>query len=203
MGHNQQSMSVQVTQAARRDRPEVGVAVREALLVLLGTVFLALTAQIKVDLPFTPVPITGQTLGVLLVGSLYGPRRGALTVLAYLAEGLAGMPVFAGGRAGVAVLLGPTGGYLVGFVLAALVAGLLGASDRPLWLRLTGAALASVAVYLIGAPWLAVVGALPLSVALVKGVLPFLIGDAIKAALATVVTPAGAALLARSGMRPF
>ncbi len=78
-----------------------------------------------IQLPFSPVPITGQTMAVLLVGALLGSRRGALAVLAYIAEGLAGLPVFAGGAAGLARLFGPTGGYLVGFVAAAFLVGWL------------------------------------------------------------------------------
>ncbi len=129
----------------------------EVALVLAGSIFLALTARISVTLPFSPVPITGQTLGVMLVGALYGPRRGALTVVAYLLEGLAGAPVFSAGRAGIGVLLGPTGGYIAGFIPAAVVAGALAGARRPVWLRLTGMILAVLTVYLIGVPRLAIV----------------------------------------------
>lgn len=184
-------------------RPSVAnIAVREAALLVAASVFLALAARISVPLPFTPVPVTGQTLGVLLAGALYGPRRGTAAVLAYLVEGLAGAPVFAGGRSGLPVLLGPTGGYLVGFVPAAALAGWLASSSRPAWLRLGGIALATAAIYAIGVPWLAVAAGFTIGVALAKGVAPFLVGDALKALLAAGVTPAGAHILARLGVRP-
>ena len=176
--------------------------VRELLLLVAGTVFLALAARISVPLPFTPVPVTGQTLGVLLVGALYGPWRGALTVLAYLAEGAAGAPVFAAGRSGLPVLLGPTGGYLVGFVPAAALAGALAGASRPAWLRLAGIVLATLVVYAVGVPWLAISAAMPAAEAVAKGLLPFLIGDALKAAVAVGVSPAGAEMLARLGVKP-
>jgi biotin transport system substrate-specific component len=168
--------------------------VREALLLAAGTAFLALTARISVPLPFSPVPITGQTLGVLLVGALYGPRRGTATVLAYLAEGATGLPVFAAGRAGLPVLLGPTGGFLVGFLPAAAIAGLAGARRRAA-LRVVLLLLASVAVYACGVPWLMTVTGMTLPAALAAGALPFLPGDVLKAGLAAGVTPAGARVL--------
>ncbi len=180
-----------------------GTLAREALFLLAATAFLALTARISVPLPFTPVPISGQTLGVLLIGALYGPRRGALAVLAYVAEGVAGLPVFSLGRAGLPVLLGPTGGYIMGFLPAVVAAGVLAGVAAPLWRRVVGLALASAAVYLVGVPWLAAVTAAPLDRAIATGMLPFLPGDAIKLVLVTGVTPAGAALLARLGLRPW
>jgi len=96
---------------------------RDLLLVVGGVVFVALLAQIRIVLPFTPVPITGQTLGVILIGATYGFRLGFLTLAAYVVSGVAGLPVFAGGAAGLARLLGPTGGYLVAFPLAAALMG--------------------------------------------------------------------------------
>jgi biotin transport system substrate-specific component len=175
---------------------------REAALLLGASIFLALTARISLPLPFWPVPITGQTLGVLLVGTLFGPRRGAAAVAAYVLEGLAGLPVFAGGAAGIGVLFGPTGGFLVGFVPAAAIAGAMAGTTRPVWLRLIGLLLASLAIYLVGVPWSAVVTGAPWSMAILYGLLPFLPGDAVKAALAAAVTPAGAAWLARTGLLP-
>jgi hypothetical protein len=88
---------------------------RDLLLVVGGVVFVALLAQIRIVLPFTPVPITGQTLGVILIGATYGVRLGFLTLATYVVVGLGGLPVFAGGAAGLARLFGPTGGYLVAF----------------------------------------------------------------------------------------
>jgi len=94
-------------------------------LVLSASAFIAVSAHLTVRLPFSPVPVTGQTFAVLLTGALLGRQRGAAAVLAYLAEGLAGLPVFAGGMSGLAYLLGPTGGYLLGFVAAAYLTGAL------------------------------------------------------------------------------
>ena len=175
---------------------------RELVLVLAGTLFLALTARISVPLPFSEVPLTGQTLGVLLLGALYGPRRGALTVVAYLAEGIAGLPVFAAGRFGLSVVLGPTGGFLLGFVPGAFIAG-LAAPTRRAALRLGILLAASLVIYAVGVPWLAVTRALPLQAALIAGMLPFIPGDVLKAGLAAGVTPAGGRLLAAlPGFRP-
>ncbi len=164
---------------------------QRGLLILGGSLFIALAAQIAVPLPFTPVPITGQTLAVLLVGALLGSRLGSLTVLAYLAEGAMGLPVFAGGAFGLARLVGPTGGYLFGFVLAAFVVGWL--CERGWDRRIITAALALIAgngvIYLVGIPWLAVfVGG---ERALALGLWPFLPGDALKIALAMWALPGG------------
>ncbi|MCS6774751.1 MAG: biotin transporter BioY, partial [Thermoflexales bacterium] len=102
--------------------PQVSVW-REVLVVLLGSWLVALLAQVTI--PLQPVPITGQTFGVLLVGAALGARRGAMAMLVYLAQGLLGLPFFAGGASGIGRLLGPTGGYLVGFVFAAALVGWL------------------------------------------------------------------------------
>jgi biotin transport system substrate-specific component len=187
---------------AVRPRPR-SILAREAALLVAASVFLALTARISVPLPFSPVPISGQTLGVMLIGALYGPRRGTLAVALSIVEGAAGLPVFAAGRSGIAVLLGPTGGYIAGFLPAAAVAGLLCGSARPVGVRFAGALLAGLAVYLCGVPWLMAVTAMPLGPAVVQGLLPFLPGDALKAAIVAGVVPAGATLLARWGVRPF
>jgi biotin transport system substrate-specific component len=176
--------------------------VREVALLCAASLFLALTARIRIDLPFTPVPITGQTLGVIVLGALYGPRRGALAVAAYLLQGLLGAPVFAGGLSGPAIFLGPTGGYLVGFVPAAAVAGALAGAARPWPMRVLGMTLASLAVYALGVPWLMVVTGASLFAALQLGLAPFLVGDAIKVLIATSVVPAGGLLMDRLGVRP-
>lgn len=183
-----------ISASVRRATPWGSFLAREIVLILAGTVLLALTARISVPLPFSPVPLSGQTLGVLLIGVLYGPWRAAATVLLYLAEGLAGLPVFSLGRSGPLMLLGPTGGYLVGFVPAAWIAGL--AIARPPVVRLAVLLLASAVVYAFGAPWLAVVGSMSIDRALTAGVIPFLPGDVLKAGLAAAVAPSGSALLA-------
>ena len=108
---------------------------REVALILGGSLLIALSAQLQFVLPFSPVPITGQTFTVLLLGALYGSKRGPATVVTYLALGVMGLPVFAGGTFGVARLVGPTAGYLVGFLVAAFVVGLLSERgwDRKPW----------------------------------------------------------------------
>ncbi|MGI8915634.1 MAG: biotin transporter BioY [Chloroflexota bacterium] len=170
-------------------------------LVGAGTAFVAAAARIAVPLPFTPVPITAQTLAVLLVGALYGSRLGFATLLAYLAEGLAGLPVFHQGTAGPAVLFGPTGGYLIGFALAAFLVGLLLERNGRPRLPATAAAflLGDALLNAVGALWLAhFVGA---GHAWTDGVLPFIPGEIIKITIATVVLAGGWRLLARDQQR--
>ena len=172
----------------------------DAALVLGASLVIALSAQVAIQLPFSPVPITGQTMAVLLVGALLGSRRGALAVLAYIAQGLAGLPVFAGGVAGLARLFGPTGGYLVGFVAAAFLVGWLAERgwDRRFGTTLAAMTLGNLVIYSVGAAWLAVfVGGL--SGAWSLGVLPFLPGDALKIVLAAVLLPGGWKLLGMRG----
>lgn len=126
-------------------------------LVALGSLVVAVSAQIAIPLPWTPVPISGQTLGVLLVGAALGWRRGALSLALYLAEGAAGLPVFAGGAAGVVHLMGPTAGYLWSFPFVAALVGWLAEHgwDRRLWTAVLAMALGELTVYGFGVPWLA------------------------------------------------
>jgi biotin transporter BioY len=168
----------------------------EAALVVSGSLLIALCAQFTIHIG--PVPITGQTLGVLLTGVLLGSRRGSLSVLAYLAQGIAGLPVFApGGPPGLARLLGPTGGYLLGFVAAAYVIGLLAERGwgRKAVTTLLAMLVGNAALYALGLPWLAffvgIENTLPL------GLYPFVVGDIIKALLAAALLPAGWRLLNR------
>jgi len=160
---------------------------------VLACVFAALTgllAQIRIYLPFTPVPITGQTLGVLLAGSLLGARYGAWSMGVYLALGLVGVPWFAGGASGPAYIMSPTMGYLIGFIAAAWMIGRL--SDSPLLRRplpqLTAMCLGMLVVYTFGAAWLVIVTRVGIPGAIAAGVLPFLIGDALKILLATSIS---------------
>jgi biotin transport system substrate-specific component len=157
---------------------------RDALLVLGGSLVLALSAQIKVPLPWTPVPVTGQTLAVMLLGVALGLPRAPLAALLYLAEGSLGLPVFAQG-----VLFGPTAGYLVGFVAGAALTGWL--ADKGLCRTVARAALACTAgeavVYLFGLAVLAFY--VPADQLLVQGLWPFLPGALIKAAIAATAAP--------------
>ncbi len=172
---------------------------REVALILGGSLLIALAAQFQVVLPFSPVPITGQTFAVLLLGALYGSRRGPATVVTYLALGGLGLPVFAGGAFGVARLVGPTAGYLVGFVAAAFVVGFLSERgwDRKPWATAVSMLIGNGLIYVAGVLWLSRFVGWP--AVLSTGVLPFLAGDALKIALATVLLPAGWKLIGRSG----
>ena len=174
---------------------------REIALILGGSLLIALSAQLQFVLPFSPVPITGQTFAVLLLGALYGSKRGPATVVTYLALGAVGLPVFAGGAFGIARLVGPTGGYLVGFVAAAFVVGLLSERgwDRKLWTTAVGMIIGNGIIYVAGVLWLSRFVGWP--AVLSTGVLPFLAGDALKIALATILLPAGWKLIGRAGQQ--
>jgi biotin transport system substrate-specific component len=128
----------------------------DAAAIIGFSLLLGLSAQIAFHLPFSPVPVTAQTFAVLLTGGLLGSKRGSLSLLTYIAQGAVGLPVFAGGIGGVAVLLGPRGGYLLGFILAAYVIGLL--VERGWDRRVATTALAmlvgNVTIYLFGLPWI-------------------------------------------------
>jgi len=170
---------------------------RTAALVTAGVALLALLAQVRLQLG--PVPFTGQTLGVLLLGAAYGARLGAMTTGVYLLLGAIGLPLFTGGHAGVAYLLGPTGGYLLGFVAAAALLGALAERgwDRSLLGAAAGMLIASVVIYACGLVWLhAVVGGSWWK-AVQLGILPFLLGDAVKLGLATGLLPAAWRLVGR------
>jgi biotin transport system substrate-specific component len=162
----------------------------DVLLVVGGSLFVALMSQLRIQAGFSPVPITGQTLAVLLVGATLGSRRGVLAILTYLAEGAMGLPVFAG-AGGAARLVGPTGGYLVGFVVAAFIVGWLaerGWDRHPLTTALAMLA-GTAAIYLFGVSWLAIL--MGADKALPMGLYPFIIGDALKLLLAMALLPAG------------
>ncbi len=165
-------------------------ALVDAALIVAGSLLVAALAQVVIPLPFTPVPVTGQTLGVLLVGAALGGRRGAASLALYLTEGALGLPVFGGGAAGLARVLGPTGGYLAGFVLAAFVVGYLAerGRDRRLPASLLVFAAGEAVIFACGLAWLALfVGP---AHALAAGLWPFLPGDALKALLAAGLLPA-------------
>ncbi len=173
----------------------------DAALIVAGSILVALCAQAAVPLPFSPVPITGQTLAVLLVGALLGSRRGALSLAAYAAEGAAGLPVFAQAKAGPAIIAGPTGGYIVGFIAAAFVTGFLAERgwDRRVWTTLAAMLLGNVIIYIFGLPWLTrYVGA---DRVLAAGLTPFIPGDLLKLGLAALALPAGWKVLGLLGKK--
>jgi biotin transport system substrate-specific component len=171
---------------AERAWPGVGLA-RDVALIIAGSLLTALCSQIQI--PLQPVPITGQTFGVLLVGALLGSRRGAASMLTFIGMGAFGLPVFAGGAAGLARLTGPTAGYLVGFAVAAAVVGFLSRHgwDRRVATTVVAMVLGTLTIYIFGVAWLSrFVG---WSQVLATGVAPFLIGDTFKLALAAVALP--------------
>jgi biotin transport system substrate-specific component len=170
----------------------------ETLLVTAFAGFVALTAQIRIPLPFTPVPITGQTLGVLLTGSVLGSKRGVLSMLLYLVWGAIGLHVYAGGSGGSVHLIGATGGYLLSYPVTAWLVGRLAERgwDRTPKLAICSMLIGSLVIYLMGVVWLAFfVGGI--GTAVVKGMLPFLPGDLIKVLLAAMLLPGGWMLVRR------
>lgn len=171
-------------------------------LVIGGSLFIALSAQIAVHLPFSPIPVTGQTFAVLLIGALFGSRRGCLSVLLYVIEGTAGLPVFAMGSGGLPVLFSPTGGYLFGFVAAADVTGLLAEKgwDRRIITAALSMAFGNIVIYTFGVLWLAClrfIFRVPIGNGglFLVGVYPFIIGDILKIILAAILLPSGWRLL--------
>jgi len=159
------------------------------LLILGGSLLIAGAAQIAIPLPFSPVPITGQTFAVLLMGATLGSKRGALCLLTYLTEGAAGLPVFTGAGAGIATLAGPTGGYLIGFVVAAYLTGWLAERgwDRRLQTNFLAMLLGNLVIYVFGLAWLGVL--VGYDKVLTLGLLPFIPGDLLKLAIATGLLP--------------
>jgi biotin transport system substrate-specific component len=176
-----------------------GGLLADVLLVAGGAGFVALAAQVSIDLPFTPVPITGQTFAVVLVGAGLGAVLGLASLGLYLFVGALGAPVYADGDHGWDVLTGPTGGYIVGFVLAA---GLTGYLAQRRWDRRFSSAVAAmltgnVVIYLVGLPWLAEQIDAGLEGTLEAGLYPFVVGDLLKLYLAGALLPAAWGLVGR------
>jgi biotin transport system substrate-specific component len=174
------------------------------LLVVGGSIFVAISAQFSYQFSFSTVPVTGQTFAVLLIGALYGSRLGAATMILYLAEGAAGLPVFAQGKGGIwPGIASPSGGYLFGFIIAAYIVGWFAERgwDRTKWIMLP-MLLGNIAIYVPGVIWLHrqfhVVG-IPISwsTALDYGLWPFLAGDLAKLVAAALAVPAGWSIVER------
>ncbi len=180
-----------------------GALVRDVALVLAAVLVVAATAQIRIELPFTPVPLTGQTFGVLLVGAALGPARGAIALLAYLLVSL-GLPFYAGGESGVTVWQGATAGYLAGFPLAAAIIGRMARAghDRSVVGTVGAFVLASLAVLVPGTLWLHLGLGMPAAQAIEVGLVPFLLGDLAKAVLAAGLLPGAWALVGRADRAP-
>ena len=151
----------------------------------------ALAAQVVVLLPFTPVPITGQTFAVLLAGAALGANLGALSMALYVALGALGLPFYAEGTSGWEVVRGATGGYLVGFIVAAWLVGRLAErrQDRTVATAIPLFLLGSVIIYLFGVPWLAASLGVSSTEAMELGLVPFIVGDLVKVAIAGLLLP--------------
>ena len=171
--------------------PHASSWLRDLVLIVTGSLLLAVLAQVGFPLPFTPVPLTGQTFGILLLGAALGSRRGFTSMLLYILEGGLGLPFFARGASGWHVLVGATAGYLVGFVIAAYVIGLLAERglERTVRTSFLPFLIGTLVIYLFGVSWLAILLG-SFSKAILAGLLPFLIGDVIKLVLATLALPA-------------
>ncbi|MBK5224404.1 MAG: biotin transporter BioY [Acidimicrobiia bacterium] len=169
---------------------------RTAALVVGAAALTAVCAQITVPVPGSPVPVTLQTFAVLLAGAGLGWRAGGASQLLYLAVGALGAPIYAGGDSGWASLTSATGGYLVGFVLAAVAVGLLAerGHDRRIVTAVPAMLIGSAAVYLCGVTWLAHSMDWTATMAIDKGLTPYLVGDAVKLVVAGLLLPAAWAL---------
>ena len=170
--------------------PSTAEWIRSLYLIVLGSLLIAALAQIEILLPFTPVPITGQTFGVLLIGAALGSRRGAAAMILYITEGAIGLPFFAGGASSLGILTGATAGYLVGFVGAAYVVGWLAERglERSVRTSIIPFLVGTVIIYLFGVTWLSIVLG-SVSKAFTLGVVPFLFGDVVKLILASAALP--------------
>jgi biotin transport system substrate-specific component len=190
-----------LAQAIARPRQRNARLAVDIALVVGGSLFVALLAQVTIRLPFTPVPITGQTLGVLVVGTAYGWRLAGLTMLLYLAEIAVGLPFAAEGRSGfeILTLVTASGGYLWGFLLAAVLCGWLANRgwDRDLRSSVTVMLLGSIVIYAVGVPWLAASIDVQLLEAFELGLYPFVVGDLLKLLVAAGLLPLGWRLAGR------
>jgi biotin transport system substrate-specific component len=170
----------------------VNARVRDVTLVVAGALLIYLTARVSIPVPGSPVPITGQTFGVLLVGGALGFRRGLIAVALNVLLGVVGLPFFAEGKGGLSVVWGATGGYLIGFAVAGALVGRLAELgwDRRIGGALGAMLLGNVVIYVIGLPWLKVVTGMSAQDTVANGLTPFLVGDALKLVLAAVLFPA-------------
>ena len=165
--------------------------VHDAAVIVGGALLTALLAQVSLSVPGSPVPITGQSLGVILTAAALGPLRGSAALGLYLLLGAVGLPVYADGASGLSRLLGATGGFLVGFVPAAFLVGLAarhGLERRP-WSAMAVFIGGQLLIFAVGVPWLVLSARLGVSKALDVGFLPFVPGGLIKAAIAAVLVP--------------
>ena len=195
------SLSLAIGRPTLADRLFARGIVMDVVLVSAGAALTAIAAQVVI--PLWPVPITGQTLAVLLVGSALGALRGTLSMLLYAVLGIVGLPVFSGADSGITVILGPTGGYIVGFVFAAAFTGWIAQRswDRKILRSILGFLGGTVATFAIGLPWLALSLGLNLEQTLVAGLYPFIIGGVVKMVIAASVVTLGWSYLEREDRR--
>ena len=172
--------------------------VRQVGLVIGFSLLMALSAQVMI--PIGPIPITGQTFAVLLTGALLGSRLGAITMIVYLIEGASGLPFFRGGMAGIAHLMGPTGGYLIAFPAAAFITGAFAEHgwDRRFLTAAAAMAIGSLVIMLSGWAWFTILMHASPLIALYDTVIKFIPGDIIKILLAAAVLPTGWRLVGHS-----
>ncbi|MGY1749929.1 biotin transporter BioY [Modestobacter sp. SYSU DS0511] len=162
---------------------------RDVVLVALGVLLTAALAQVSVPVPGSPVPITGQTLAVVLTAGALGPVRGVSVQALYMLCALVGLPFYSEASGGFDVVFGATGGYVVGFLPAAFLIGLAArrGADRKIWQALPLFAAGQLVVFAVGVPWLAVTAGLTASQALEAGFYPFILGGVVKAGVAALV----------------
>lgn len=184
---------------------------RHIVLIVAGALFMTLAAQVRFPIPGSPVPVTGQTFAVLLVGATLGSRRGLLAAVLYLLVGVLGAPVFANQTGGLATIasqqdgiirLGPTGGYLIGFALATVLVGRLAELgwDRSIVGAVAAMAIGNAVIYVVALPWLALARGLGPTTVLQSGLLPFLLGDLLKLAVAAALLRLGWGLVRRRSL---
>lgn len=166
-------------------------ALTEALFVMAGVGFIALLAQISIPVPGSPVPVTGQTLAVLLIGTTYGARLGILTFATYLLAGVAGAPIFAGSTHGIEKVIGATGGYLVGMLVASLVLGYLAdrKADQKFKTSFPALLLGDAIIFTFGLLWLQQTLNLSWSQTIAAGFTPFILGEVLKIAITATSLP--------------
>lgn len=174
-------------------------AVTQISLILGGTIFLAAMAQISIPIPGSPVPFTGQTLGVLLLGTAYGASLGFSTVAFYLLMGIAGAPIFASGSHGFEKIAGATGGYLVGMLISSLVLGALAGRkwDQKIKTVIPTMIIGNVIIFTFGLFWLHQYSGQSWSWTIEKGLTPFILAEFIKIAIASTALPAVWRLVAK------
>jgi biotin transport system substrate-specific component len=179
-----------------RPREKADALLYDIVLIINSSLLIGISAQISIG---WPVPFTLQTLAVLLTGALFGAKRGILTILLYLTEGAVGLPVFSAGRGGIAMFAGPTGGYLAGFLAAALVTGFLAQRgwDRKIFTTILAMIAGNILIYAFGLCWLGYQTGL--NNALSIGLYPFIAGDLVKVIIAATLLPSGWKILGHFG----